>query len=70
MISIESKRLFSIGNRCDVLQFFTWLLSTLQKVIDPKKKGISESSVLYEPFQVCSLMFCGGFPHLLVFFFS
>lgn len=55
IISVESKRKFSIGTRCEVLELFSWLLMTLQKELNKNVKRSLHTNVLYEPFQVMYL---------------
>lgn len=51
-ITVESKRKFSIGIKCEALELLMWLLASLQKGLDKKTKPLAhEPSVIYEPFQ-------------------
>jgi hypothetical protein len=58
ILSVDSKRKFTIGTRSDVLELLLWLLTSLQKGLDGnnhsnnKKGKLEQPSVLYEPFQV------------------
>lgn len=53
IISIESKRRFSIGKRAEVLEMFVWLLNHFNQALDKKvaKPIASEPSVIFEPIQ-------------------
>jgi hypothetical protein len=50
-ISVESKKLFSIGSRSQCMDILMWLLAKLQKGVYGTSKT-SATSVVYEPFQV------------------
>jgi len=68
-ISIQSKRRFAIGIRCEVLELFSWLLMTLQKELNKHiSKRSMHTNVLYEPFQVNEVFFECLYPVFTPFF--
>jgi len=67
-IVVESNKRFVIGQRAECIELMVWMLNTLQRGVlgkaassvaavnkNKKNKGSTETSAIYEPFQVIFL---------------